>query len=163
MRLVSVRDLFGTNATLSTVTIDGKGGFVALEDRDRGLTLGMPAAERRRLTVEGETAISAGLYEIGIRFSPSQGREVLYLKGVPGNREGVILLHAGNVPAHTRGCVLVATQRNEETMTISHSTEAVRWFEHHPEGPMVAIRAGRLVTIEITRDPVAWATAPGHP
>lgn len=92
-----------------------EGGFVcwSLEDEDRGLTQEMPLETIRRIKVKGKTAIPKGRYKVKLKVSPSLGGRSYakpyggrfpYLENVPGY-EGV-MLHPGNTPEDTDGCIL---------------------------------------------------------
>lgn len=148
MQLDLLRDIFFPTRTLGLLTLDGKGGFCTCEDRDRGLYAAEPSSWS--LKVKRETAIPVGEYELGVRFSPAQGREVLFLVGVPAFNPGCVLVHAGNTEADTEGCVLVGLARNVAGVTKSRA--AVAWLE---KTVMPEARAGRA-RIHVRRDPVAW-------
>lgn len=152
MHLHLTRDTFTDGATLGTLTIDGKPFGYVCEDRDRGLDATMPLAEIRARKVRGQTAIPAGTYRLGVRYSPGHKRDVLYLIDVPGFQ--FILVHSGNDASHTEGCQLPGTQRDVAAMTVGHSKAAVAWLEANV---MPLVRQGAAVTYEITRDPAAWA------
>lgn len=55
--------------------------------------------------IYGETAIPAGTYKVTLEHSPRFKRKLPYLHDVP-HFIG-ILLHNGNVPEHSHGCILV--------------------------------------------------------
>ena len=59
--------------------------------------------------VYGETAIPAGEYEVHLAESPHFKRVLPHIYGVPGF-EGV-LMHGGNRPKDTLGCILVGYNR----------------------------------------------------
>ena len=155
MNLLLLRDYFTDGATLSTLTIDGKPGFYACEDVDRGLESSMPLADLQRLKVHGKTAIPIGRYRLGIRFSPKHSKELLYLRNVPDFQ--YIELHPGNTPADTEGCILPGLARDHATMTVSKSRRAVDWLETNALGPMARVRSHDDVWITVDRDPAAWA------
>lgn len=87
--------------TIGRLFVDGTYLCDTLEDRVRDLA--------HELKVTGETAIPAGRYEIIVNHSPRFGRQLPRLIGVPGF-EG-ILIHRGNTPADTAGCILVGENR----------------------------------------------------
>lgn len=128
------RYFWGKQAVISRVTIDGEEFGVALEDVN----------ER----------IKAGTYRLGIRKSPSQGgRDTVYLRDVPGQTEGHILVHVGNDDKDTRGCILLGRTADEGEQRIFRSIRAVDWFNGlgvNPEkSPMYALAHGRWVVIVI--------------
>lgn len=59
--------------------------------------------------VMGNTAIGAGKYEVTLMYSKKFGRELPYLSNVS-FFEG-IMIHAGNSPEDTRGCILVGENK----------------------------------------------------
>jgi len=55
--------------------------------------------------VAGKTAIPEGRYRVDMEYSPKFERQMPYLLDVP-NFAG-IMIHQGNVPNNTQGCILV--------------------------------------------------------
>lgn len=86
-----------------------------LEDTDRGLTSSMTEQEINKIKIKGKTAIPTGKYKITLDIiSPRFSNSSLYksidgklprLLNVPGF-DG-ILIHIGNTPKDTDGCILV--------------------------------------------------------
>lgn len=72
--------------------------------------------------VPGKTAIAAGTYQLGIRFSPKFGREVIWVMGVPDFE--YILVHGGNDVDDTEGCQMWAKNRGKDTIQGSLEKEA---------------------------------------
>lgn len=75
-----------------------------LEDTDRGLNQNMPLSEIKKRKKDGITAIPSGRYEVVLRYSPHFKRETPWIKDVPGWQW--VLIHAGNDPSHTKGCLI---------------------------------------------------------
>jgi hypothetical protein len=115
--------------TIGKLSIDGAYFCDTLEDTDRGLQQAMPLEEIRRLKQAGITAIPAGIYRIVMHIvSPKYATREAYrsiggklprLANVPGY-EGV-LIHIGNCPKDTEGCILVG--KNKAVGAVLESTE----------------------------------------
>lgn len=87
--------------TIGRLSIDGKYVCDTLEDKVR----------EPGVKVAGKTAIPAGRYRVIVNVSPKFGRELPRLLDVPGF-EG-ILIHRGNTPEDTAGCILVGENREK--------------------------------------------------
>lgn len=116
--------------TIGRLTIAGQKICDTLEDADRALTSTMPTERIAAIKVRGATAIPTGRYRLTLdvaspRFKarpwarPYQGR-VPRLLAVPGF-EGV-LIHPGNTPADTDGCILVGRNTAVGQVTDSVAT-----------------------------------------
>lgn len=110
-------------------------GFLCwtLEDTDRGLTADMPLEEIKRRKVYGQTAIPKGTYRIHLRVSPSlkdrsyaqpYGGKFPVIINVPGYSG--CMLHPGNTPEDTRGCILPGMLRQGIRGRVFDSTKAYR-------------------------------------
>ena len=101
--------------TIGDLYIDNIFYCNTLEDTDRGLTSSMTKQEIDTIKIKGKTAIPTGKYKITLDIiSPRFSNSSLYksidgklprLLNVPGF-DG-ILIHIGNTPKDTDGCILV--------------------------------------------------------
>lgn len=66
-----------------------------------------------------EVQIPVGLYDIEIRHSPRFNRPLPHLLQVPGRSD--ILIHSGNWPRDTEGCILVGLQVGKDMILQSRS------------------------------------------
>lgn len=118
------------NYTIGKLYIDGQYYFDTLEDTDRGLTQSMSLKEIQSKKIYGKTAIPTGEYKLDMNTispkfknrtwaKPWEGK-IPRLIGVPGF-EGV-LIHPGNIPEDTYGCILVGY--NKVVGKVINSTEA---------------------------------------
>ena len=92
---------------------DGTRVCDTLEDTDRDLD------DSGHGKIYGKTAIPYGLYEIEMRDSPHFKRKMPYLKDVPAFSG--VMLHWGNTPADTLGCVLVGTKSGRDHIVNSRN------------------------------------------
>lgn len=147
MKITLARYSPGGHSTLGGLYVDDVWQCFTLED---------PVREEK---VYGETAIPAGEYEITLRREggfhgryqarfPDIHTGMLWVRDVPNYKW--ILIHIGNTPAHTMGCILVgdgATQNVSQPGSVSASTAAYRRI--YP--PIAAaLERGERVTIEVT-------------
>ena len=98
--------------TLGELSLNGEFFCYTLEDPVR------PAGKK----VAGDTAIPAGTYRVTIERSPGFHMLTPRLHAVPGF-EG-ILIHPGNGPRDTRGCLLVGFAKMPSGVKIYQSREA---------------------------------------
>ncbi len=101
--------------TIGTITYLGKRICVTLEDRVR------PDGQ----FVVAETAIEEGFYEVRVSLSPRMQRELPYLVGVPHHSDGMIRLHRGEIPEHSRGCVLTGLEENDNQLDYCKDAELI--------------------------------------
>ncbi len=101
MKLKVERCFFRPEYTIGKLEVDGEFFCDTLEDRVRDLS--------REKKVPGETAIPAGIYDVVVNISPRFKRKLPCLLNVPGF-EG-ILIHRGNTPEDTAGCILVGENK----------------------------------------------------
>lgn len=119
MKLKLVRTYKGPSYTIGHLYINGKFFCDTLEDIDRHLTSDMSLAEIKKIKVYGKTAIPTGVYKVDMntvspKFKTRSWAKVCRGKiprliDVPGF-EGV-LIHVGNVPEDTLGCILVGENK----------------------------------------------------
>ena len=145
--------------TCSTYTIghlyaDGEYLCDTLEDCDRGLTDKMTVEEISKKKVYGQTAIPKGNYEIDMDAkSPSFGGKEPYktlCKGkVPRLKEvkgySGVLIHVGNYPKDTLGCILVGLNKAKGQVLQSRVT-----FEKVYKVLAEAHSKGEKITLEIS-------------
>ena len=94
---IALRDTY----TIGRLAVNGSPYCDTLEDRVRDL--------KREKKIPGRTAIPAGRYRIAYNYSPKFRRKMPRLLAVP-HFDG-ILIHAGNDPEDTAGCILVGRNR----------------------------------------------------
>lgn len=109
------------NYTIGKLYIDNKYVCDTMEDTDRNLFQDMPIEQLKRQKIAGITAIPTGTYQITMKVqSPrfSKKKQYLFCGGylprllnVPGY-EGV-LIHIGNYPSDTEGCILVGENKKK--------------------------------------------------
>lgn len=119
MELRLKRTFKGDKYTIGNLYINDVYNCDTLEDTDRGLTKDMSLKEIQSIKQKGITAIPSGKYSITLDIqSPKFKNYKQYafcdgylprLVGVPGF-DG-ILIHIGNKPEQTEGCLLVGKNR----------------------------------------------------
>ncbi len=115
MKLKLQRRFRAATYTIGTLFVDGVRFCDTLEDTDRDLKQSMPLSQIKATKQAGITAIPAGTYNVRMDVvSPKYSTRPMYasigarlprLENVPGY-EGV-LIHVGNYPKDTEGCLLV--------------------------------------------------------
>lgn len=130
MRITVKRIAKQLTYTIGKLYVDNKYFCDTLEDTDRGLTSSMPLSEISELKKRGITAIPTGTYQITLDVvSPKFSKYKQYnfcngklprLLNVPGY-EGV-LIHIGNKPEDTEGCILVGYNTVKGQVTNSTDT-----------------------------------------
>lgn len=116
--------------TIGKLYVDGAYVCDVLEDTDRGLYQGMGEAWLREKKVPGQTAIPFGRYRVTLKVkSPKYSLRKAYEKidgylprllEVPGYQG--VLIHIGNYPQDTEGCILVGY--NTKKGAVMNSTQA---------------------------------------
>jgi Family of unknown function (DUF5675) len=120
MELTLVRTQKTELSTISHLLDEDKHECFIIEDTDRGLKSTMSLEEIQKLKIHGKTAIPEGRYQVVIAFSPRFKRLLPRLLNVPGY-DGV-LIHIGNYPRDTEGCLLPGTIPTKDC--VLHSTTA---------------------------------------
>ena len=90
-----------------------------LEDKDRGLTSQMSLEEIKARKVYGETAIPTGVYKLDMSTVSPKFKDrswAIPYKGILPRLENVkgfegVLIHVGNRPQETLGCILVGENK----------------------------------------------------
>lgn len=118
--------------TIGKLYVDGKYVCDTLEDKDRGLTSSMSAAQICGMKVHGETAIPTGRYLVDMKtISPRFGSKAQYkfcggrlprLTSIPGYSG--VLIHCGNTAKDTEGCILVG--ENKKVGMVMNSVATLR-------------------------------------
>lgn len=139
--------------TLGSLFVDGIYFCDTLEDMDRGLTQDTPLEEIKQKKVYGQTAIPTGEYSIDLSTVSPKFKDRSWAKfcegrlprllNVPGY-EGV-LIHVGNKPEDTLGCILVGKKSAGGTLVDSTKT-----FQKLYNIMLAASRAGQRVFIAIS-------------
>lgn len=142
------------NYTIGKIYVDGKYFADSLEDTDRGLTQDMTLDEIKKRKIKGKTAIPAGTYEITLNVvSPKYSKNPWYYTNMRKGRvprlldvpcwEGV-LIHAGNKPEDTEGCILVGYNKVKGQVIDSRKTLKALYTQMFD-----AYIRGEQITIEI--------------
>jgi hypothetical protein len=148
VKLKLQRRFKGSDYTIGSLYVDGKYFCDVLEDVDRGLKQSMTEAEIKRLKVRGQTAIPTGTYKVvtnivspkystreAYKFCEGKVPRLLDVKGYEG-----VLIHIGNYPEDTDGCILVG--ENKIKGQVINSTETFkRLYE--------LLKTAKEITIEI--------------
>ena len=134
MKLRVERRFLKPEYTIGRLEVDGKYFCDTLEDRVRDLS--------REKKIPGETAIPAGIYDVVANISPRFKRKLPRLLNVPGF-EG-ILIHRGNTPEDSAGCILVG-ENKAKGRVINSTPYELRLTEMIER----AQSAGESITIEI--------------
>lgn len=134
MKLKLIRKYRKPDYTIGILSVDGKYFCDTLEDCVRDLS--------KEEKVAGQTAIPAGTYEVKVDISPRFKRRLPRILNVP-HFEG-ILIHRGNVPQDTSGCILVGENKIKGQVVNStpYELELTRLLEQ-------AQQKGERITIQI--------------
>jgi hypothetical protein len=153
MKLKLLRRFFADDYTIGTLYIDDKPFCDTLENQDRLLHQNMPLDVLDRHKTAGKTAIPIGTYKVNMNtVSPKYqamgkysdiGFKVPRLENVP-VFDG-ILIHIGNFPKDTLGCVLVGKNTvkgavMESTVTFNALYKLLKEAEYKGETIMLDIQ-----------------------
>ena len=140
MKLTVNRTTLEPTYTIGKLFVNGEYFCDTLEDTVRDKNKDGKLDEKK---VFGKTAIPYGTYKVELRYSPHFKRIMPHIMNVP-DFEGV-LIHSGNTPEDTEGCLLVG--KNTIKGEITHSREIFNSLF-----PMIeaAIKKGDEVTITYT-------------
>lgn len=138
------------NYTIGDLYIDNVFYCNTLEDTDRGLNSSMTEQEIDTIKIKGKTAIPTGKYKITLDIiSPRFSNSSLYksingklprLLNVPGF-DG-ILIHIGNTPKDTDGCILVGYNKIKGQVLNSKDTFNdlyIKLLEAKSKGELISI------------------------
>ena len=153
MEITVKRAFKGPNYTIGQLYINNVYKCDTLEDPDRGLTDSMTVQEITSKKVYGNTAIPTGTYDIDMntispkfkdrswaKFCGGKLPRLVNVKGYSG-----VLIHVGNKPADTLGCILVGDNKIKGQVINSTST-----FQQLYLQMLKAHTRGEKITITIT-------------
>lgn len=118
--------------TIGKLYIDGEYFCDTLEDTDRGLSSDMPFQEIIKRKIQGKTAVPTGDYKVNMNTVSPRFKDRTWAKPYQGKLprlidtigfEGV-LIHVGNTPDDTSGCILVG--KNTIKGKLTNSTAVFR-------------------------------------
>lgn len=126
-KLTLVRRIFLTDRTIGELYLNDQYLCDTLEDTDRHLEdyVEKPSEIGKQAKIWGQTAIPRGTYKLKSHWWRKGNDWYPMLSGVP--FFSGILIHAGNTPTDTYGCILVGTHE-KKTNNIINSRLAMRLF-----------------------------------
>lgn len=156
MKITLSRIFAAKTYTIGRLSLDGEYFCDTLEPTDRGLDSSMTEDAIRKVKAKGLTAIPTGLYPLTLRVRSQRlgdrtnyafcGGRLPRLEGVPGYQG--VLIHAGNYPEDTRGCVLVG--RNLVKGQLLSSGQTLRALYSRLQA---AEKRGATLEMQVTRLP----------
>lgn len=146
MRMELIRRRMINSATEGDLMVDGKLFCHTLEDVVR--VDPNPATPQNEAKVYGQTAIPAGSYRVVMTMSPKFKKILPRLLDVPGF-DG-ILIHKGNGPEDTLGCILVGETVESGRIPGGASSPA---FDRLMSVLTAAHARGEAIVIAISEDP----------
>jgi hypothetical protein len=123
--LILEREVYTDKSTIGKLyfkdlqTIYPKFICYTLEDTCRDWNRDGDLDDKGEAKVFGETAIPSGTYEMEFRYSPGFKMTTPHLQNVKGFE--FILIHAGNAPKDTKGCILVGKNQSKNWISDSRS------------------------------------------
>lgn len=150
---ITIKRIFkGDKYTIGKLYVNGIYECDTLEDTDRGLTKDSPLSEIQSKKVYGETAIPTGTYKIDMNTVSPKFKDRSWAKFCGGKLPRLIdvpgysgvLIHVGNKPADTLGCILVGDNKVKGQVINSTST-----FQELYSLMLKAKVAGEEITITI--------------
>ena len=150
---ITIKRIFkGDKYTIGRLCVNGIYECDTLEDTDRGLTQSMPLTEIQSKKLYGETAIPTGTYEIDMNTVSPKFKDRSWAKFCGGKLPRLIdvpgysgvLIHVGNKPVDTLGCILVGDNKIKGQVINSTST-----FQELYSIMLKAKVAGEKITVTI--------------
>ena len=151
MTMTLIRGIYKEGCTIGELFIGGTKICDTLEPVDRLLSASMPLEELRKKKFAGQTAIPTGAYQVRIDIvSPKYANDDSYtfcggrvprIMDVPAF-DGV-LIHIGNFPFDTAGCVLVGDYDGNNTLSHSATTFRALYNQLLQEPDALAIQIER--------------------
>ena len=152
MKLKLIRKYKTKNYCIGHLYVNGIYECDTLEDTDRGLTQDMPLSNIQSKKLYGETAIPTGTYKIDMNTVSPKFKDRSWAKFCGGKLPRLIdvpgysgvLIHVGNKPADTLGCILVGDNKIKGQVINSTST-----FQELYSLMLKAKVAGEEITVTI--------------
>lgn len=152
MKLKLIRKYKTKNYCIGHLYVNGIYECDTLEDTDRGLTEDSPLSEIQSKKIYGETAIPTGTYKIDMNTVSPKFKDRSWAKFCGGKLPRLIdvpgysgvLIHVGNKPADTLGCILVGDNKIKGQVINSTST-----FQELYSLMLKAKVAGEEITVTI--------------
>lgn len=150
---ITIKRIFkGDKYAIGKLYVNGIYECDTLEDTDRGLTEDSPLSEIQSKKVYGETAIPTGTYKIDMNTVSPKFKDRSWAKFCGGKLPRLIdvpgysgvLIHVGNKPADTLGCILVGDNKIKGQVINSTST-----FQELYSLMLKAKVAGEEITVTI--------------
>lgn len=152
MKLRLVRIFNCKEYCIGKLYVNGKYFCDTLEDTDRGLKQSMKLEEVLKIKVKGKTAIPTGTYKITLDVVSQKFSKKNVYKFCKGKLPRLVdvlgylgvLMHIGNKPEDTDGCVLVG-ENKVKGQVINSTATFIRLYE-------VLAKAKEDITIKVERN-----------